>query len=506
MYYVSTRNKNLRVRSTEAILRGLAPDGGLFVPESIPALSGQDILRLGKAGYAERAAYITSLYLDEFTEEELYRYSCKAYGKDRFAAPHPTPVIRVGKEYYLELWHGPTCAFKDMALQMFPYLLTASLEKSDCGKNALILVATSGDTGKAALEGFRDVDGTKVMVFYPKNGVSDIQELQMITQKGSNVFVQAVDGNFDDTQTGVKRIFSDEEIASEVLAAGWQLTSANSINWGRLLPQIVYYVSTYCDMVASGDISSGEEINICVPTGNFGNILASWYAKRMGIPIRKLICASNDNNVLTDFFHTGFYDRNRDFFCTISPSMDILISSNLERLLFDLTAMDDGMVGKLMGELAESGRYEVPGDVKKAMDDYFHADFSTEEETKAAIERVWSEERYLLDPHTAVAADVMQKYRNATGDRTRSIIVSTANPYKFCEAVLDAIGMTTGSEGGTSEGIELADILYEATGVPVPGQISMLRTAEVRFDGSIPKEEMGAAVVYFALDRTAGKT
>jgi len=497
MFYVSTRNKSLRVRSAEAILQGLAPDGGLFVPESVPVLTEEDLRRLCKDDYASRAAYIMSLFLTDFTREELEDYSRKAYSKDRFTAGSPAPVVKAGSGYYLELWHGPTCAFKDMALQMLPYLLSASLAKSGSDKNALILTATSGDTGKAALEGFRDVERTKIMVFYPADGVSDIQALQMKTQKGGNVFVQAVVGNFDDTQTGVKRIFSDSELTSAVLKEGWQFTSANSINWGRLLPQIVYYVSSYCDMSASGEIQFGEEINYCVPTGNFGNILSAYYAKKMGVPIKKLICASNENNVLTDFIRTGIYDRNRSFYCTISPSMDILISSNLERLLFDLSGRDDALIKGYMDELAKNGRYMITGFMKSAMDEFLQADFSTEQETKDAIEKIWSENQYLIDPHTAVAADVWLKYRKASDDPSKTVVVSTANPYKFCEAVLDAIGMTTGSDSSISQGTDLIDILHDATGMPVPGQIASLKDADVRFSGSISKEVMGERVLDF---------
>ena len=384
-----------------------------------------------------------------------------------------------------------------MALQMLPYLLSASLEKSGSDKKALILTATSGDTGKAALEGFRDVGRTRIIVFYPADGVSDIQALQMKTQKGANVFVQAVLGNFDDTQTGVKKIFSDDELVSDISGEGWKITSANSINWGRLLPQIAYYVSSYCEMAETGEIKIGEEINFCVPTGNFGNILAAYYARRMGVPIKKLICASNENNVLSDFIRTGVYDRNRKFYCTISPSMDILISSNLERLLFDLSGRDDALIRAYMEDLSQHGRYTVAGHIKKAMDGFIWGDFSTERETKDAIKKTWDENSYLIDPHTAVAADVCRKYLKETGDPAKTVIVSTANPYKFCEAVLDAIGVSAGSASGPRGGVGLIDIMRDVTGMAVPEQIASLKNAEIRFDGSIPKEEMGKRVLEF---------
>jgi threonine synthase len=460
-------------------------------------LSKEDVKNLCGAGYAERAARIMELFLDEFTPGELESFAQKAYSSERFPSSSPAPVVKSGNDFYLELWHGPTCAFKDMALQMLPYLLSASLAKSGQDKNTLILTATSGDTGKAALEGFRDVERTKIMVFYPADGVSDIQALQMKTQKGDNVYVQAVEGNFDDTQTGVKAIFSDKKLRDAVEEAGWKFSSANSINWGRLLPQIVYYFSAYCDMVNNGELTAGDEINFCVPTGNFGNILSAYYAKKMGLPIKKLICASNANNVLTEFIRTGTYDRNREFYCTISPSMDILISSNLERLLFELSGKNDDAVRGFMSNLSIKGVYTVSDDMKKAIGELLWADFCSEDETKAAIERCWTVNGYLVDPHTAVALDVKQKYAASTGDNTAIVIVSTASPYKFGEAVLDAIGMTLGSDSENTEGIELIGILHEATGLPVPKQIAALKSAKVRFEGSITKEEMADCVLNF---------
>jgi threonine synthase len=507
MYYVSTRNKAIRVLAHEAILQGLAPDGGLFVPERFPVLSKEDLEQLCAYDFEERAVFILSLYLDEFSRDEISSFAANAYSPSKFppgrgesevAHTRQAPVVKVGNGYFLELWHGPTCAFKDMALQMLPWLLKASLEKSEPGTNVLILTATSGDTGKAALEGFKDVGRTKIMVFYPAQGVSNIQALQMNSQAGGNVYVQAVKGNFDDTQTGVKAIFTNSRLIAELEESGWKMSSANSINWGRLVPQIVYYVSAYCDLVSGGEISLGSPVNFCVPTGNFGNILAAYYAKKMGIPINKLICASNDNNILTDFIRGGNYDTKREFYCTISPSMDILISSNLERMLFDILGGDDAEIRGYMSDLAVSGAYRIPGRVMNELRSIMWADFSTESETRESIRQIWSGHRYLIDPHTAVAVNVAGKYQASTGDGTPTIIVSTANPYKFCEAVLDAIGASSCSDRGTNNGTELIDLLHKTTGVPVPEPIGMLRNATVRFSGEITKDEMPACVTEFA--------
>lgn len=507
MYYISTRNRAMRVRAHEAILQGLAPDGGLFVPERFPELDTEDLKRLCAMDFVDRVRFILSLYLDDFSADEISGFAADAYSPSKFPAANgerevaPTrqaPVSKVGNEYFLELWHGPTCAFKDMALQMLPRLLSASLEKSGRRSNVLILTATSGDTGKAALEGFKDVERTKIMVFYPAQGVSEIQALQMISQDGGNVFVQAVKGNFDDAQSGVKRIFTDTRLNAELDAIGWTLSSANSINWGRLLPQIVYYVSAYCDLVSGGEIEPGAPVNFCVPTGNFGNILAACYARKMGLPVGKLICASNDNNILTNFIREGVYDTKRDFYCTISPSMDILISSNLERLLFDVLGEDDAAVRSYMKELAESGAYRIPESVLHDIQEILWADFSTEEETRESIRQVWSQHGYLIDPHTAVAVNVSGKYKARTNDSTPNVIVSTANPYKFCEAVLDAIGGKPGPESRNYSGIELIDLLHEVTGVPIPGPIAMLKNSRVRFSGEISKDEMPECVMDFA--------
>ena len=375
MHYVSTRDADRRLTASEAIIEGLSRDGGLYLPEQIPQITLAQIEALAKLPYPQRAAKLMKLYLDEFTEEELLGFAEKAYGPEKFDTPAAAPVVNTEAGVWVqELWHGPTCAFKDMALQMLPYLLTASLQKTGEKKTVCILVATSGDTGKAALEGFRDVDRTKILVFYPDGGVSEMQKLQMVTQEGGNVGVCAVRGNFDDAQTGVKRIFSDEALREELAARGYFLSSANSINWGRVLPQIVYYVSSYCDLLSSGAIKAGQKINVCVPTGNFGNILAGFYAKKMGVPIAKLICASNENNVLTDFIKTGTYDRNRPFYQTASPSMDILISSNLERLLSLLSGSDEAVRG-YMKSLSETGKYTVSELVFRAIQAEFACGF-----------------------------------------------------------------------------------------------------------------------------------
>jgi threonine synthase len=506
MRYVSTKSKSSQVRAHEAILQGLAPDGGLYVPDSFPTLGLDTIGSLCDATYEERATHILSLYFDEYTSEEIKSFTLAAYGEKSFprddttksqGATRQAPVVKVGNDHILELWHGPTSAFKDMALQLLPHLLKASIEKAGESKNVLILTATSGDTGKAALEGFRDIDRTKIMVFYPAEGVSEIQALQMNTQVGRNVHVQAVKGNFDDTQTAVKAIFSDSRISEELEASGWRLSSANSINWGRLLPQIVYYVSAYCDLVSTGEVELGSPVNFCVPTGNFGNILAAFYAQKMGLPINKLICASNENNILTDFIRTGKYDVKREFFCTISPSMDILVSSNLERLLYDV-AEDNELIPSYMRSLASKGEYEVSAGILDRIQHIMWADFCTEEGAKKVIRQVWDKYDYLLDPHTAVAYDVCQKYKKVTGDTTPTVTVATANPYKFCETVLESIADDFHDKVVSGSGLELIHLLYSKTGVPVPKPIADLEFAKTRFTGVIEKSEMAACVKDFA--------
>ena len=491
MYYVSTRNTQDRRTAAEAIAQGLARDGGLMTPEVFPKLSHNALDTMRDMSYQQRAVYVMSSYLDDFTSSELSAYASRAYGGGKFDVKEVAPVRRVdGNTYCLELWHGPTCAFKDMALQMLPHLLSASLVKNQEEKTACILVATSGDTGKAALEGFKDVDRTRILVFYPRDGVSAIQELQMVTQEGDNVGVCSVAGNFDDAQTGVKKLFSDEALREQLAARGFFLSSANSINWGRVLPQIVYYISAYCDLMRDGHIQRGETVNVCVPTGNFGNILAACYAREMGVPIGKLICASNSNNVLTDFLKTGVYDRNRTFYNTISPSMDILISSNLERLLFALTNHDGGAVGEYMAQLNQTGRYEVSPAILTRLTKLFAAGFCDDSQTRRTIGRLWQDHRYLIDPHTAVAFDVLDQYRRETGDGTPAIVVSTASPFKFCDSVLTALGVRE-----QAEGTAILDQLSDLTGVPVPAPLAALKDKAVRFRETVARERMADPVL-----------
>lgn len=486
MYYVSTRNKRERLTASQAISQGLALDGGLLTPEVFPKLSQNGLKTLTDMSYQQRAVYVMNPYLEDFSASALSAFATKAYGPDKFDAKEVAPLHTMdANTHCLELWHGPTCAFKDMALQMLPHLLTASLTKNDEKRTVCILVATSGDTGKAALEGFRDVAGTRILVFYPKDGVSAIQELQMNTQEGDNVGVCSVVGNFDDTQTGVKKLFSDSGLRAQLNDRGYFLSSANSINWGRVLPQIVYYVSAYCDLVREEKLALGDPINVCVPTGNFGNILAAYYAGQMGVPIRKFICASNSNNVLTDFLRTGVYDRNRMFYNTISPSMDILISSNLERMLFALTEHNDSEVCGYMTQLAESGRYEVGASVKTKLNKLFAAGCCDDAQTQKVIARIWKEHRYLIDPHTAVAVDVLDQYRRETGDDTQTVLVSTASPFKFCDSVLGALGIAP-----VRKGLAAIDQLSETTGVAAPGPLADLAGKQINFTASTTKEHM----------------
>ncbi|MGN1004294.1 MAG: threonine synthase, partial [Oscillospiraceae bacterium] len=486
MYYLSTRDKSLQLSAAQAIARGLSTDGGLMTPAVLPKLSQNALETMKEMSYQQRAVYVMNTYLEEFTASELSAFAGKAYGPDKFDTAAVAPVRPVdGNTYCLELWHGPTCAFKDMALQMLPHLLSASLVKNEEKKTVCILVATSGDTGKAALEGFKDVDKTRILVFYPKDGVSAIQQLQMNTQEGGNVGVCSVVGNFDDAQTGVKKLFSDENLRTVLAERGYFLSSANSINWGRVLPQIVYYISAYCDLLRDGAIRDGDAINVCVPTGNFGNILAAYYAKQMGVPIAKLICASNSNNVLTDFLKTGVYDRNRKFYTTMSPSMDILISSNLERLLFDLSGQDDALVRQYMTELSSEGKYTVSPTIRRKLESLFAAGFCDDAQTQKVIGRMWKEHGYLIDPHTAVAFDVLDQYRKETGDGTPTVVVSTASPFKFCDSVLGALGVTE-----LAEGTEILDQLAELTGVAAPAPLAALKSKKVRFQDNVTKEHM----------------
>ena len=493
MKYYSTRDCALRYESAEAIKMGLSRDGGLLTPVEIPRIDTAFLESLVNVRYQERAAKIMGLYLTDYTQEELLAFAENAYGPEKFDTEAVAPVRTVDETTHcLELWHGPTSAFKDMALQMLPQLLSAALGKTGEDKTVCILVATSGDTGKAAMEGFADVPQTKIMVFYPKDGVSAVQEAQMVTQEGANVGVCAVVGNFDDAQSGVKRIFSDESLRSILADRGYVLSSANSINWGRILPQVVYYISAYCDLLRCGKIVMGQKVNFCVPTGNFGDILAAYYAKRMGLPVGKLICASNRNDVLTDFLRTGVYDRNRPFHTTMSPSMDILISSNLERLLFDLSGENDAEVRGYMEALAKEGRYEVSDAIKVLLAEQYWGGFCGEEGTAATISKYYKEHGYLIDTHTAVAVNVMEQYRSATGDGTVTVFVSTASPYKFCDHVLTAIG-----EAPAGDGVELLDQLHMVSGVPVPRRLAALKGKERRFNQTTEKQDMENVVLGF---------
>lgn len=493
MKYYSTRDKSLRLNAAETIKMGLSRDGGLLTPCEIPQISEEFLRALVPASYQERAAKVMALYLSDYTEAELMGFADNAYGPDKYDTAAVAPVRTVDETTHcLELWHGPTSAFKDMALQMLPQLLSAALRKTGEDKTVCILVATSGDTGKAAMEGFADVPQTKIMVFYPKDGVSAIQELQMVTQEGDNVGVCSVVGNFDDAQSGVKRIFSDEGIRAALAERGYFLSSANSINWGRILPQVVYYISAYCDLVRDGKIAMGGKVNFCVPTGNFGDILAAYYAGRMGLPVGRLICASNCNDVLTDFLRTGVYDRNRPFHTTMSPSMDILISSNLERLLFDLSGENDAEVRNYMNSLSADGKYEVSDAIKDRLRDQFWGGFCDEAGTAATIAEYYKEHDYLIDTHTAVAANVMEQYRKDTGDETVTVFVSTASPYKFCNHVLTAIGETPHSQG-----VELIDQLQHVSGVAAPKRLAALKGKRRRFGLSTEKDGMDGVVLEF---------
>ncbi|WP_029544196.1 threonine synthase [Selenomonas sp. AB3002] len=492
--YSSTRGKAEICDSAEAIIKGLAADGGLFVPEAFPQVSLQDIEAMVPLSYEERAVKVLSLFLTDYTKEEVAGCVSRAYGSGKFDTERRAPVNSMGDFHVLELWHGPTSAFKDMALQLLPQLLSTALPKCQVQDQVLILVATSGDTGKAALEGFADVEQTRIMVFYPQDGVSRIQQLQMLTQQGGNVKVMAVQGNFDDAQSGVKAIFSDEEFARTLAEKGVRLSSANSINWGRLVPQIVYYFSAYADLLAEGAIKAGDEIDFTVPTGNFGDILAAYYAKRMGLPVHKLICASNANNVLTEFLRTGIYDRQRDFFKTITPSMDILISSNLERLLYHVTE-DSAKVAGWMKQLSGQGSYEVDKETLNAIQELFWADWVSDTETKAEIDAVYRKHKYVMDTHTAVAAKVAEKYAEANPqDKCPMVIVSTASPYKFNGSVLEALGAET---EGLDE-FQLLDKLHEVSGQAIPQGLAKLRHAEVLHQGSCRAGEMKDTVLEFA--------
>ena len=487
LFYRSTRDDSVKVTASQAILKGLAPDGGLFVPESIPSFD-KSLEELSKMSYKEVAYEVMKLMLDDFTEEELKACIDKAYD-EKFDTDVIAPLVKADGAYYLELFHGATIAFKDMALSILPHLLITSAKKNDVHNEIVILTATSGDTGKAALAGFADVKGTRIIVFYPKNGVSPIQEKQMVTQKGDNTYVIGIKGNFDDAQTGVKKIFGDKELEKEMAEAGFQFSSANSINIGRLVPQIVYYVYAYTRLLADGEIKAGDKINAVVPTGNFGNILAAFYAKNMGLPINKLICASNENKVLYDFFTTGEYDRNREFVLTTSPSMDILISSNLERLIYRISGNSAKKNSELMESLKNTGKYEITPEMKAQLSD-FYGNYATEAEDAATIKKLYEDTGYVIDTHTAVAATVYEKYKKETGDDTVTVIASTASPYKFTRSVMDAID----SKYDSMTDFELVDELSKISNVAVPQAIEDIRTAPVLHDTVCEVNEMSSSV------------
>ncbi len=491
MNYISTRDKSEKCSGAEAIVRGLAPDGGLYVPESLPRLTEKDFEDLAKEDYPARAARVLSLLLSDYTYEELLDYTTKAYS--RFYGDDPCPLVNVDEGVYvLELWHGPTCAFKDMALTMLPHLLSAARKKVGEKNKTLIMVATSGDTGKAALEGFKDVEGTNIIVFYPSKGVSDMQKLQMKTQTGSNVCVCAIEGNFDDTQNAVKNIFADEKINAEIHSLGFNLSSANSINWGRLAPQIAYYISAYCDLIEAGRIKYGDKVNFCVPSGNFGNILAAYYAMQMGVGVNRLICASNVNHVLTDFFKTGTYDINREFHKTISPSMDILISSNLERLLFEVSGRDDKLTAERMKALRTVGKYSVGDKELKTLQSLFSVGYADDEATKDTIAFAMDEFGYLMDTHTAVAYDVYLDYVESTGDETPTVVVSTANAYKFPADVYEAV-----SGERIDDAFLATEKLNEETGEEIPEPLDGLKERPVRFEEVIDRADIAKKVVEY---------
>lgn len=488
--YNSTRSKGNPVKASQAILKGLSEDGGLFVPDHIPTLD-KSLSELAGMDYKQVAYEVMKLFLTDFTEDELKNCIERAYD-EKFDTEVIAPLAEAEGAYYLELFHGSTIAFKDMALSILPHLLITSAKKNHIENEIVILTATSGDTGKAALAGFADVEGTRIVVFYPKNGVSPIQEKQMVTQKGKNTMVVGIHGNFDDAQTGVKKIFSDKELEKEMTDKGFQFSSANSINIGRLVPQVCYYVYAYAKLMQEGKIAEGEKINVVVPTGNFGNILAAFYAKNMGLPIAKLICASNDNKVLYDFFSTGTYDRNREFVLTSSPSMDILISSNLERLIYRIAGNDADKNKELMASLSGEGRYEISDEMKKGLAD-FYGNYADEAETAAEISRLYNSCGYVIDTHTAVASAVYQKYVKETGDSAKTVIASTASPFKFTRSVMNAIDKKYDAMGD----FELVDELSKLANVKVPNAIEEIRTAPVLHDRQCDIDEMKSVVRQF---------
>ena len=490
LMYRSTRNAENKITASQAVLKGLAEDGGLYVPEQLPKLD-VSLEELAQMSYHETAYAVMKQFLTDYTEEELKYCIDHAYDS-KFDTEEIVPIYEADGAYYLELFHGSTIAFKDMALSILPYLMTTAAKKNQEKNEIVILTATSGDTGKAALAGFADVPGTRIIVFYPKDGVSAVQEKQMVTQKGANTCVIGIRGNFDDAQSGVKKLFGDKALAAKLNEAGFCFSSANSINIGRLVPQIVYYVYAYGRLVRSGKLQAGETMNVVVPTGNFGNILAAYYAKNMGLPIGCLICASNDNKVLFDFFQSGEYNRNREFILTSSPSMDILISSNLERLIYRIAGDDAAKNAELMQSLASTGRYEITEEMKAAMAD-FSGGYATVEETAAEIKRIYEKTGYVLDTHTAVASSVFHAYKDASGDQTATVIASTASPYKFARSVMEAID-------GKYQGMDdfaLIDELCKVSGVAVPKAVEEIRNAPVLHDKVIEKDQMEEAVLAF---------
>lgn len=488
--YNSTRSKQSPVKASEAILKGLSKDGGLFVPDKIPAFD-KTLEELAEMTYGQVAYEVMKLYLTDFTEEELKGCIARAYDS-KFDTEDIVPIVEAQGAYYLELFHGATIAFKDMALSILPHLLTVSAKKNHVKNEIVSLTATSGDTGKAALAGFADVEGTRIVVFYPKNGVSPVQEKQMVTQKGNNTYVVGIHGNFDDAQTGVKQIFGDSSLAEYMDERGFQFSSANSINIGRLVPQIVYYVYAYVKLLKEEKINSGEKINVVVPTGNFGNILAAFYAKQMGLPIDKLICASNDNKVLYDFFCSGTYDRNRDFVLTSSPSMDILISSNLERLIYRIAGDDPDKNKELMDALNQGGVYTITDEMKNQLSD-FYGNYANEKETTEKIQELFDSTGYVIDTHTAVASCVYDKYKKETKDVKPAVIASTASPYKFTRSVMNAID----HKYDTMEDFELVDMLSEISKTEVPKAIEEIRTAPIMHNHVCEKNEMKQVVMDF---------
>lgn len=492
MLYTSTRDKSIKVTASQAIAQGISTEGGLFVPCELPQFSIDKISSMVSMSYIDRAKTVLKEFLTDFTDDEINYCVEGAYSAEKFSSPKIAPTVNVdGSKNILELWHGPTCAFKDMALQLLPYLMTVSAKKTADGKTIVILVATSGDTGKAALEGFKNVDNTKILVFYPVDGVSPMQKLQMTTQEGENVAVCAINGNFDDAQSAVKSIFTDNNIKAQLAEKNMMFSSANSINWGRLVPQIVYYFSTYCDLIEMGKINAGDEINVVVPTGNFGNILAGYYAKKMGVPIKKLICASNSNNVLTDFLKTGTYDKNRRFYTTTSPSMDILISSNLERLLYHMSGEDDKLVSSLMKSLATDGKYTVSDSLIADIQSCFDAGYTSEESVDETIKLHFDKYNYLCDTHTAVAVKVYDEYVSRTGDALMTVIDSTASPYKFSASVLNAV---LGGNTPDLDEFEMVSELNKVTGADVPKPLASLKDKAVRFTDVCNKEDMSRMV------------